>query len=460
MLYLCWIYSWICISCNRKVSASDGKILVSPAIKMSASSSEGRYEIEAARQRLASAKKQASAASSNMDLASKTMEAARIMMENAKSLLENSSKEVDAAKKCLLDAEKRWEVIEKIDDNNDNTQENESHKKKKRKTSVVSPQEGNNAYSRHSRNNTDDGRSPGDSSAATTTASSTAPVVTSGRERAIGASATTTATSSSSTPNNVTQIVVEECGISEIIGTYNRVVGVLNEGAPVYTKRVLWGGKLCKHAIYRRLSFGAYKWYFGYLDDQDGRPSRRLYASPWLSSTPPENGWEAIVGNGGVYPPPKCRMIYDNDTTAGGVGVRGGTATPSSSTATTASSSSYNADPRTGDVADQIVVEGCGNTEINGTYIRVVGVRNEGAPVYCKGGKAIYRGSLLGTNYWYVGHCNAANLGVGLTFTKQYKVQQDNANCMLPPENGWYSIGVDADPAPKCRINNLGDIEL
>ena len=349
--------------------------------------SEGRHEIESARQRLAAAKTQASAASKNM-------ENARIMMENAKSLLESSTKEVDAAKKCLLDAEKRWEVIE-IDDSNDNTQENESHKKRKRKTSVVSPQEGNNAYSRHSRNNTDDGRSPGDSSAATTTASSTAPVVTSGRERAIGASATTTATSSSSTPNNVTQIVVEECGISEIIGTYNRVVGVLNEGAPVYTKRVLWGGKLCKHAIYRRLSFGAYKWYFGYLDDQDGRPSRRLYASPWLSSTPPENGWEAIVGNGGVYPPPKCRMIYDNDTTAGGVGVRG-TATPSSSTATTASSSSYNADPRTGDVADQIVVEGCGNTEINGTYNRVLGVRNEGAPVYCKGAESNLSGISVG----------------------------------------------------------------
>ena len=461
MLYLCWIYSWICISCNRKVSASDGKILVSPAIKMSASSSEGRYEIEAARQRLASAKKQASAASSNMDLASKTMEAARIMMENAKSLLENSSKEVDAAKKCLLDEEKRWEVIE-IDDSNDNTQENESHKKRKRKTSVVSPQEGNNAYSRHSRNNTDDGRSPGDNSAATTTASSTAPAVTPGRERAIGASATTPAASSSSISNNVTRVVVEGCGISVVNGTYTQVVELLNDGAPSFWKKGWWGGKLCKHAIYRRKFNNTNIWVFGYLDDEGGgRSMKRLYTSRVNANslTPPEDGWDAFVGNGGVYPPPKCRMIYDNDTTAGGVGVRG-TATPSSSTATTASSSSYNADPRTGDVADQIVVEGCGNTEINGTYNRVVGVRNEGAPVYRKGGKAIYRGSLLGTNYWYVGHCNAANLGVGLTFTKQYKVQQDNANCMLPPENGWYSIGVDADPAPKCRINNLGDIEL
>ena len=44
------------------------------------------------------------------------------MMENAKSLLESSSKDVDAAKKCLLEAEKRWGSIE-IDNDNDNAKQ-------------------------------------------------------------------------------------------------------------------------------------------------------------------------------------------------------------------------------------------------------------------------------------------------------------------------------------------------
>ena len=32
--------------------------------------------------------------------------------------------------------------------------------------------------------------------------------------------------------------------------------------------------------------------------------------------TPPEIGWGAIRGTAGVDPPPKCRIIYDNDATA------------------------------------------------------------------------------------------------------------------------------------------------
>src|SRR5210317_408437 len=102
-------------------------------------SSEGRHEIESARQRLSAAKKQASAAKTQASAASTNLEAAKLMMENAKSHLEISSKEVDAAKKSLLDAEKRWEVID-IDEEPDEPSLNndEGRKHKKRKVSVGS----------------------------------------------------------------------------------------------------------------------------------------------------------------------------------------------------------------------------------------------------------------------------------------------------------------------------------
>ena len=276
---------------DRKLA---GKICTSSML------SQGRHEIEAARQRLAAAKTQASAASKNM-------EAAKLMMENAKSLLESSSKEVDAAKKCLSEAEKRWEVIEIEEEESDDSLNNGgSHKKKKRKVSDVSPQ-GSNSNNNSAGNN------------ASSVVQDEIAVVTPGWERAVGASTATTATSSSSsTSNNVSRVVVEGCGMYEMNGMYTREPGVLNEGAPVYTKRGLGQGKLCKHAIYRGLSSGMYKWYLGHWED--GRPSKRLYTSHRNGSslTPSTDGWMAIPWEV-PYPAPTCRIIYDNDTTDGGV---------------------------------------------------------------------------------------------------------------------------------------------
>ena len=412
--------------------------------------SEGRHEIESARQRLAAAKTQASAASKNM-------EAAKLMMENAKSLLESSSKEVDAAKKCLSEAEKRWEVIEIDEEEPDDLLNNDHSRKKKRKVSVVEPHGSNNnsnysAGNNVSRSNADErGRNGG---ATTPTAiSSTAPVVTPGRERAIGASATTPAASSSSISNNVTRVVVEGCGISVVNGTYTQVVELLNDGAPSFWKKGWWGGKLCKHAIYRRKFNNTNIWVFGYLDDEGGgRSMKRLYTSRVNANslTPPEDGWDAFVRNGGVYPPPKCRIIYDKDTTAGGVGVRDTTA-PSSSTATTASPSpSIN--------ADQIVVEGCGRSDLNGIYTREVGVLNEGAAVYTKRGSlggtpckhAIYRGVLsFGTYIWYFGYLKEWGPSERL-----YASHHRHGRSLTPPEDSWIAIygNGGVDPPPKCRI--------
>ena len=67
--------------------------------------SEGRYEIEAANQRLATANEQIASAE-------KSMQIAKSMMDHAKSQIQHSTKEAAAAKQALKEAEKRWEVID------------------------------------------------------------------------------------------------------------------------------------------------------------------------------------------------------------------------------------------------------------------------------------------------------------------------------------------------------------
>lgn len=117
------------------------------------SSSEGRYEIEAAKHRLISAKKQASVASknmesakvmtsdakSNLESAKAMMESAMAMMERAKDSVKSSSEEVDAAEKFLAAAEKRWEVIDIADDVDDSSPKKDETSDKRTKVSL-SPQ--------------------------------------------------------------------------------------------------------------------------------------------------------------------------------------------------------------------------------------------------------------------------------------------------------------------------------
>ena len=142
--------------------------------------SEGSREIEAARKRLAAAKAQVSVASKNMAM--------------AKTMLDTAEKEAKEAAAMLKDSEKRWEVIE-IDNDDDNIQKNEGSNKR-RKVSL-SPQ-GNNNSNDPVGNNNRIGRTGKNIRIATI----------------------------SFTSNNITRVAVKGCGISEMNGTYTRVVGV------------------------------------------------------------------------------------------------------------------------------------------------------------------------------------------------------------------------------------------
>jgi len=71
---------------------------------MATQDTEGRREIETAKQRLASAKSHAS-------FISKTEATAKKMLADIQLQAASSKKEVEDAKKFLAEAEKRWEVI-------------------------------------------------------------------------------------------------------------------------------------------------------------------------------------------------------------------------------------------------------------------------------------------------------------------------------------------------------------
>ena len=220
----------------RSSNNKEDPIIISERIKLM--TSEGSREIEAARKRLAAAKTQASAASKNMQ---SVEEIIAKMLEGAKQMSDTAEKEVKEAEAMLEDAEKRWEVIEIDADTTDSKNET---CKKKRKVSL-SPQAGRNninssntAASTVGRSNNgnsifdirrvDGGRMVGQVVGAFSAAD--------GLQQRAGNS--TTCTAAAGTSNNVDQFLVEGCGVSIFNGVYNRVADVVQEGAPVYCKKV------------------------------------------------------------------------------------------------------------------------------------------------------------------------------------------------------------------------------
>ena len=117
--------------------------------------------------------------------------------------------------------------------------------------------------------------------------------------------------------------------------------------------------------------------------------------------------------------------------------------------------------PSSSNDIDQIIVEGCGNTEFNGVYTLVYGFREDGAPVYHKRGKwkassnkdfVIYRAKVFHSHHWYIGHWNGIiDGGSGRPGVSFYK---NDASCNTPPENGWSATFHGKDPAPKCVLRN------
>mmetsp|Transcript_19239 Transcript_19239/g.41707 ORF Transcript_19239/g.41707 Transcript_19239/m.41707 type:complete len:275 (+) Transcript_19239:2-826(+) len=125
---------------------------------------------------------------------------------------------------------------------------------------------------------------------------------------------------------------------------------------------------------------------------------------------------------------------------------------------TSATTNQSNIDNNGSTVVEQMVIEGCGLTEVNGTFQRVEGATCNDLPMYSKKGQ--WEGStvdfvmccyLLGL--WYIG---IWPIGMpmdecGIFSDSLYRSPCNDDGSGIPPENGWMVWCDGVGPAPKCR---------
>jgi len=170
---------------------------------MTTRDTEGRREIEAAKQRLSIAKLHASFVSKSLATAQASEDAAKKAWKRAKKAREeiqaqatSSEKEVSDAQKFLAEGEKRWEVIaiDIDDDTSKKDKESSSNKNKKRK------------YNHRKDNNTTYDQI---NNVIEQSPTATRPVI-------------TVNNIDSNRPDNVNEIIIQNCGTSSVNGTYKK----------------------------------------------------------------------------------------------------------------------------------------------------------------------------------------------------------------------------------------------
>jgi len=244
-----------------------------------------------------------------------------------------------------------------------------------------------------------------------------------------------TSDTAASFPKVVDQIVIKNCGDSEINGMYTRVGDL--QGAPVYTK----GGKepntLNCYAILRcrRAGGGWMNWYIGNWGAQaDGNISFNIRHASCTNGEvlfPPETMWYRQRSDGtrdwSIFSL-TCRLILPND---------------------------------------HIAIEGCGNVELNGTYSR--DFRNTNEREYKRQGKwngkvvnfSIYR-NMDGSNYkWFIGR--SANATSSSTSSHLALFRSAENNDLFPPSTGWEVIGTIRGglyPSPTFRAVEIKQVTV
>eukprot|EP00956_Cyclotella_meneghiniana_P004050 scaffold4911_cov47-Cyclotella_meneghiniana.AAC.8 len=252
---------------------------------------EGIEVIQANNRRVAAAKKAAA-------LTAKHLQAAKVALEAAQKAVEAAQKDHDEAAEELKDAEqsqtaaqKKWEVVDLVQD--DEEQEKNCSDCKKR-SDVSSDSEANedkgliihNDRPKRGRKLVSDVVRPSQQRLS---------VEEGGTQAVIGYNASEKAKSDSNIPEEIT---VEGCGLAEANGTYKRNVDF--GGAPQYFKQGQWKGEDLQVEIYRILScwcIAARK------PERGGYVHYRFYMNRIDSPVPPSDGWS--VSEYGEYPPPK-----------------------------------------------------------------------------------------------------------------------------------------------------------
>ena len=392
-----------------------------------------QQEIDAIKQRISTAQTNMELAKKILDSATQTMESAAKNVEMSQSQFDLSQKELQDAEKCLVEAEQKLKVSNSAsigkqpvvdlqrDDNGSNN--------KKRKASDL-PQDSN---ARSNLPNTSSSTATSSRKENTTKSSSEEMQVDTVRDdtresSAIGSKTndlniTATSQIGGNTTKRVedeTVIMVESCGNIELNGIYKRVYPVSYCGVPVYTKRGIWNGKEVTFAILRE-GLLPYWWYITYFLTRDVTSGRGFITSldraifkSQSSDTmiPPENGW-AVIGNkrGGINPGPTCKAMVEVD----------------------------------------VVIEGC-VSDVNGTYT----LETQPA-MYIKRGQGhdsktdyvIHRICSSSSPFW----CISKRKGDITKGTMHMYRSPKNADCMIPPKDGWESL-YGNDPPPSCQINS------
>ena len=281
------------------------------------SSSEGRYEIEAAKARLAAAKAQRTSADklmscakevtnnakATLERAQQSMAAAKKNQEMVQSQLDKAREEVKAAEKCLAESEKRHEVID-IDDIDDDTPQKKDDSNKKRKVSMSPREQGN------SNNNNE-----------VITLSDSPPRRTNNNNSSRSTLSSTTLLERRleeirrERQQREHHITVQGCGTSAVNGLYTKT-GTLCEGSPTYSKTGIYNGNSEVIVIFCRKGAASSNkyWYIGI----SGKPvfffrsSRAVGAGPNAGSTvcPPSlaSEWVKKDAYKGRLPLPRVRL--------------------------------------------------------------------------------------------------------------------------------------------------------
>jgi len=254
---------------------------------MATRDTEGRREIEAAKQRLSAAKshvtflsKTLATAQASEDAAKKAWKKAKKNREDIQAQAADSKKELAEAKKFLAEAEQRWEVISIDDDDDDDD------------TPQMSPREKGND------NNNDDDDDE------VITLSDSPP-------RDLGRSSVWDSIFREAATKHIT---VQGCGTSTVNGIYTKT-GTLCEGSPTYSKQGLYNGDSEVIVIFcRKMLSGNKFWYIGI----SGKPvlfyksSRAVGAGPNAGSAvcPPSlaNEWVKEDAYKGLLPLPRVKL--------------------------------------------------------------------------------------------------------------------------------------------------------
>ena len=391
---------------------------------------EGRREIEAAKQRLVAAKSHASFVSTTLETAKSTVETAhtsatsaranvdktKAALETAKliadstmatfrttkrvfmaakknrddlqSQLQNTKKEVEDAEKFLAEAEARWEVIDVDAEEGLSTQNS-----KKRKVSL-SPQSNNNNVG------------------------------------------TTSQPSNSQTficinASHITEIIVSGAGEPVANGTY-KLHGLPLNGCPCFTKDCR------KYMIY--YDGESESWAIAICGNKVLYCARRVQNNKEML---PLTGWYSVYGSASPAPKLLVRQVSNATQSTAVASVNNQAAGLINNSEQVSSIASL-------DGIDKVVVEGCGMDVVNGAYMRVEGVTHNAAPVFIQPGYstdwAIFRGR---RRYWCIGRWNRFGSSPG---TLYYESPSSITG------NGWVTSDRGATPAPTCRLVSAASI--